>query len=217
MDETKKNRRKLLLTLLILALFVGGILIICFCWNIASFKMEPDGNSFEDAMIAFAKWLIIPLCVVMISSITILPIIIYDNEKMARLLTIIFEILAVAGSVYLYFFTSRFGFKWPDGILNQILYIIPIILSFGSLLVITLMCVAIPLAFGVNFEISYGVYALIAIIAIPFLNVCGSYINMNFSTFWWGLLAFALQASGVPIIVICAGSIVPSLFENITY
>lgn len=163
---------------------IGGILTIVFTRNIATLNfVATECQTFGGAMLAFARWLIIPLSAVAISFLTLIPSL-FDLEVVSKVL-IVLELLALAAlAAYYTFYVNA---DWSVSTLAKVLNTIAYIISFVWILAWMILVIFIPLLI-VEQEIGAAVIAFLTIVFTGFLMGCAGHMQVLIN----GKLAYSI-------------------------
>ena len=197
MEEEKQisKKAKIIISVVISLIAIGGVLTLVFCRDLIDFSINNTNcATFPLAMITFGKWLIIPIGVMAIASVSLIPIIVFKNEDVGRYILYGLAAIILGLSIYLYFFTGNF--RMPEDIGSKIFTIISIILVFVFILLAMYLTLSAQYFIATK-TVFIGVAHIVIVILIPFLQCVACYLT-TLNGFWWGLLAIVLQI--VPLI-----------------
>ena len=85
MEEEKQISKtsKIIISVVISLIAIGGLLALIFCRNLIDFSINNTNcATFPLAMITFGKWLIIPIEVMAVASISLIPIIVFKKKML---------------------------------------------------------------------------------------------------------------------------------------
>lgn len=190
-NEVRKkpsSKRKWILLVVYILAGIGGILILVLGRNFLSLNfVTEECRTFGLTMLAYLKWLLIPLSLIGISFLAAIPSL-FKLRTLAKVLVVL-VFLALAGlSFYYNFFVNA---DWSGNTLSKIFNTIGYILNYVSILSWVVLVSLIPL-FVINGDYASPAMSIFTILASAFLMACSGHISFivsqGGSSFGWGLL-----------------------------
>lgn len=194
------NKKKWILFAVYIALGVAGALTLVFCRNTVSLNfVKEECSTFGLTMLAYLKWLIIPLSLIGICCLSLIPNLFGKYTLSKVIIVLIF--LALAGLAFYYnFFVNA---DWGGTTISKIFNAIGYILNYVAILAWVGLISLIPLLI-INDDKASASISLITILFSAFLMACSGHISyIGNGAFGWGILNITIGffATVMPIVI----------------
>ena len=203
-------RKKWILFSIYVLLGVGGVLTLVLARDYLSLNFVADEcKTFGLTMLAWLKWLIIPVALLAASFLTLIPSL-FRMPKFSRA-SILVEFLALAGvAFWLTFFVNA---NWTGSTLSKIFNTIGYIINYAWIIAWIVLIVLFPLMI-VNDLKEYAVMSAGSIAFSAFLMACSGHISViGQGKFWWGLLNLLVGGMALVLPIIMAVTLYKSRNE----